>query len=80
MIHSLPAGPLLEHELLRGVDGPVVPLARPAQRLGQLDEALVEAEVVAHRVLPALVGCRGDIIPVLDLYPDLDFRYFFKML
>ena len=54
MIHSLPAGPLLEHELLRGVDGPVVPLARPAKRLGQLDEALVEAEVVAHRVLPSL--------------------------
>ena len=55
MIHSLPAGPLLEHELLRGVDGPVVPLARPAKRLGQLDEALVEGEIVAHRVLPPLV-------------------------
>ena len=42
-----PARALLEHELLRGVDGPVVPLAGPAQRLGQLDEALVERQVVA---------------------------------
>jgi len=33
-----------------------VALARPAQRLGQLDEALVEGQVVPHRVLPPLVG------------------------
>ena len=52
--HALPARSLLKHELLGRVDGPVVPLARPAQRLGQLDEALVQAEVVAHGVLPAL--------------------------
>jgi len=32
-----------------------VALARLAHGLGQLDEALVEREVVAHRVLPALV-------------------------
>ena len=49
-------GPLLEHVLLGRVDGPVVAFARAAQRLGQLDEALVEGEVVPHRVLPALVG------------------------
>ncbi len=52
----LPEGSLLEHVLLGRVDGPVVTLARPAQRLGQLDEALVQRQVVAHRVFPALVG------------------------
>ena len=31
-------------------------LAGSAERLGELDEALVEGEVVPHRVLPALVG------------------------
>ena len=46
------APPITAH--LGRVDGPVVPLAGPAQRLGQLDEALVQAEVVPHRVLPAL--------------------------
>ena len=51
----LPAGSLLEHELLGGVDGPVVALAGPAQGLGQLDEALIEGQVVTDRVLPALV-------------------------
>jgi hypothetical protein len=33
-----------------------VSLAGPAQRLGQLDEALVEGEIVTNRVLPPLVG------------------------
>ncbi|RNA41164.1 hypothetical protein BpHYR1_002766 [Brachionus plicatilis] len=46
---------LFEHELAVGVNGPVVSLAGLAHGLGQLDEALVQAEVVAHRVLPALV-------------------------
>ena len=53
--YCLPEGTLLEHVLLCRVDGPVVPLPGPAQRLGQLDETLVEGQVVAHRVLPALV-------------------------
>ncbi len=53
---SVPERALLEHVLLGWVDGPVVTLAGPAQRLGQLDEALVQGQVVAHRVLPALVG------------------------
>ena len=39
------APPITAH--LGRVDGPVVPLAGPAQRLGQLDEALVEGQVVA---------------------------------
>lgn len=47
---------LLEHELTGRVDGPVVALAGPPEALGQLDEALVERQVVAHGVLPALVG------------------------
>lgn len=47
---------LLEHVLGGRVNGPVVTLAGPAQTLRQLDEALVQAEIMAHRVLPALVG------------------------
>lgn len=47
---------LLEHVFGGRVDGPVVTLARATQTLGQLDEALVQAEIVAHRVLPALIG------------------------
>jgi hypothetical protein len=53
---SVPERALLEHILLGGVDGPVVTLAGPAQRLGQLDETLVQGQIVPHRVLPALVG------------------------
>ena len=49
-------GPLLEHVLLGRVDGPVVTLPGPTQRLRQLDEALVEGQVVADGVFPALVG------------------------
>jgi hypothetical protein len=52
----VPERALLEHVLLGGVDGPVVPLAGPSQRLWQLDETLVQGQVVPHRVLPALVG------------------------
>jgi hypothetical protein len=47
---------LLKHEFAGRVDGPVVALTRSPEALGQLDEALVEREVVAHGVLPALVG------------------------
>ena len=47
-------GALLEHVLLGGVDGPVVALAGAAHGLGELVEALVEREVVADGVLPAL--------------------------
>ena len=61
-------GSLLEHVLLGRVNGPVVALARPAQRLGQLDEALVEGQVVAHRVLPALVGSTEKREFCLELY------------
>ena len=45
-----------EHVLLRWIDSPVVTLAGPAQCLRELDEALVEGQVVTHRILPALVG------------------------
>lgn len=51
-----PKRAFLEHELTIGIDGPVVAFAWLAHRFGQLDEALVERQVVAHRVLPALVG------------------------
>ena len=53
---ALPDGAILEHELLLGVDFPVVPLTRPTQGLGDFDETVVEAEVVTDRVFPTLVG------------------------
>ena len=46
---------LCVYKCLSGVDGPVVSLAGAPQRLGQLDEALVQGQVVPHRVLPTLV-------------------------
>ena len=44
---SPPEGPLLEHVLLGGVNGPVVTLPGPPQGLRQLDEALIEGQVVS---------------------------------
>lgn len=53
-------------EEMRGilVDGPVVALARlaHAHALGQLLEALVQAEIVSHRILPAHVGSAKELI------------------
>jgi len=66
-----PERALLEHVLGGGVDGPVVALARPSQSLGQLDEALVETEVVPHRVLPALVRAAEKRKPLLQVLIDL---------
>lgn len=48
-------GALLEHELAGRVDSPVVALPWPAEALGQLDEALVQGQVMAHGVLPSLI-------------------------
>ena len=55
---------LLEHVLRGRVDGPVVALAGSPQTLGQLDEALVQAQVVADRVLPSLIGApeEGEVL------------------
>lgn len=46
------------------IDGPVVALARlaHAHALGQLLEALVQAEIVSHRILPAHVGSAKEFI------------------
>lgn len=46
------------------IDGPVVALARlaHAHALGQLLEALVQAEIVSHRILPAHVGSAKELI------------------
>ena len=46
---------LLEHELTARIDGPVVAFPRPAQPFGQLDEALIQRQIMPHRVLPALI-------------------------
>uniref|UniRef100_A0A670J005 Methenyltetrahydrofolate synthase domain-containing protein n=1 Tax=Podarcis muralis TaxID=64176 RepID=A0A670J005_PODMU len=64
-------GAFFEHELAGRVDGPVVALARPAQPFGQLDEAFVEREVVAHRVLPALVRAAEEREAALQELVDL---------
>ncbi len=47
-------GPVLEHGDCLGVQRPVGTLARPVRPPGDLDEAVVEAEVVPQRVLPPL--------------------------
>ena len=54
-LEPLPApqeGAVVEHVLGRRVQRPVVALAGVARLAGDLDEAVVEAEVVADRVLP----------------------------
>ena len=51
---------VLEHGDGLGVKGPVGALARPCGVPGHLDEAVVEAEVVSQRVLPALC-----VVPVV---------------
>lgn len=48
-----PKRALLKHVLRCGIDGPVVALPRPTQPLRQLDEAVVQGEVMSHRVLPS---------------------------
>lgn len=68
---SPPKTALLEHVLGGRVDGPVVALAGPAQALRQLDEALVQAEIVAHRVLPALIGPAEEREALLQKRVDL---------
>ena len=45
-------GSVVEHVLRQGVEGPEVALARVAWFAGDLDEAVVEAEVVTDAVLP----------------------------
>lgn len=49
------------------VNGPVVALARlaHAHALWQLLEALVQAEIVAHRVLPAHVGSSKEFVAAM---------------
>lgn len=54
---------VLEHVLGGSVDRPVVALARFAALLGQLLEALVQAEVVPDRVLPAVVLAVEEVVP-----------------
>lgn len=53
---SAPEAALFKHELGGRIDGPVVTFARSPQALWQFYEALVEREIVTHRVLPALIG------------------------
>ena len=66
-----PEGSLLEHELGGWVDRPVVSLARTTESLRQLDEALVQRQVVSHRVLPALVRSAEEGEPLLQELVDL---------
>lgn len=65
---------LLEHELGSRIYRPVMSFARPAEPLGQLDEALVEREVVPHGVLPALVGAAEELEALLQETVDLGQR------
>jgi len=51
---------VVEHVLGVGVEGPVVALAGVARLPGDLDEAVVETQIVADRVLP-----RGELVPVV---------------
>ena len=46
--------PVFEHVPAGGVEGPVAALARAVWAAGQFDEAVVEGEVVAEGILPAL--------------------------
>lgn len=64
-------GALLKHELAGRVYGPVVALAWSAQSFGQLDEALIERQVVAYRVFPALIGASEEGEPSLEELVDL---------
>lgn len=75
---SSPKRALLEHELTVRVDGPVVALARLAHGLGQLDEALVQREIVPHRVLPALVRALKECEMGLQVLVDLVQRHSFR--
>lgn len=61
----------LEHVLTRRINGPVVTLAGSAETLGQLDEALVQTQVVPHRVLPTLVGSSEEGESLLEEGVDL---------
>ena len=47
-------GPVLEHGDRLGVKSPVGSLAGSVRSPGDLDEAVVEAEVVSQRILPSL--------------------------
>ena len=53
-------GAVLEHGDGLGVEGPVGPLAGSVRSPGDLDEAVVEAEVVSQGVLPSL-----SVLPVV---------------
>lgn len=52
---SPPVVPVFEHVKTLGIQGPVAALARAPLLPGNLDEAVVQREVVADRVLPALL-------------------------
>lgn len=64
-------GALLKHELAGRVYGPIMALSRSSQPFGQLDEALIERQVVADRVLPTLVGASEEGEPGLEELVDL---------
>lgn len=52
---ELPCGPADENIIAARVQHPVVPLSRVVVMPGHLNEALIEAQVVADGVLPALL-------------------------
>lgn len=61
----------LEHELTARIDGPVVAFPRPAQPLGQLDEALVQRKIMPDRVFPALIRAPEEWEASLEELVDL---------
>lgn len=68
---SPPTRGFLEHELLIGVDGPVMAFTWTSQGLGQFDETLVEAEIVTNRILPTLVRSPEKGKSLLEIVIDL---------
>lgn len=68
---STAKGAFLKHEFTGRVDGPVMSLPWPAESFGQFDEALVQRQIVAHRVLPSLVRPSEEGEPGLQELIDL---------
>lgn len=50
-----PVIPVLEHVLVLGIERPIITLPFAAALAGHLHEALVQAEIVPYRILPALL-------------------------
>ena len=61
---SSPERPLLKHVLTGRVHRPIVTFSRPTQSLRQFDETLIQRQIMAHRILPALVrpAEKGEIL------------------